>query len=512
MANDAQLWTSSPESIRSSNLYQFIEHINMQGEALEGFEQLHQWSVTHSKQFWLEIWQYCDVIGFQGDCVFGEAIVKWEKFITARDTIWFPQAQLNYAENLLSYAFQEPDTVALWFKNENGQTKTLTWQQLCDHVSLVQQWLTQNGVERGDVVVGYLPHIPETIVALLAVTSLGAIWSSLAPEDTDIQTAMACFQPLQPKILFCSNGYNRAGTAINTEENNRKLVDHLTSLSNTCQIEYLQTPQFSSNYVDTFSDWQAILASYIPRGINYERVGFNDPLFVHHHQQPSGKNVRIVHRVGGTILNHLKEHQLHCNIQPGTRILSHCSCSSTALLWHTSALASGATLVFYDGAPFFPNMDALWSLAEESQSHIIHMASAYLDHLREQAFFPGQTYAMKSLQALIVSGVINDPHLFEYIDSYIQSDIYVIPALQEEDIAGSFLIGHPMADVSKADVDRHNAIPALGCHVLIEEKNLRCTNSFPNQPLGFWHDSGEDYHRAYWAQKEGMWSQPEHRK
>ncbi|MDW6005092.1 AMP-binding protein [Vibrio mangrovi] len=504
MANDAQLWTPSPESIRSSNLYQFIQHINMQGEALEDFGQLHQWSVTNSKQFWLEIWQYCDVIGFRGDCVFGEGIARWDKFIAARDTIWFPQAQLNYAENLLSYAFQEPEAIALWFKNENGQTKTLTWQQLCDQVSLVQQWLIQNGVEKGDVVVAYLPHLPETIVSLLAVTSLGAIWSSLSPEDTDIQTAIENFQPLQPKVLFCSNGYNRAGATINTEENNQKLATQLSSVINTCQIEYLQTPQFSSHYVDKFSDWQAILASYLPRGINYERIGFNDPLFILHRRLPSGRTEQIVHRVGGTILNHLKEHQLHCNIQPETRLLSHCSCSSTSFIWHTSALASGATLVFYDGEPFFPSMNALWSLAEESKSNIVHISSAYLTHLQEKAFSPGHFYPLSALRTLIVGGPVKYPDLFEYIYSHIQPDIYVIPASQEADIAGSFLIGNSMDCVDR----RYTTTPALGCDAIPEERVL-CKNSFPNQPLGFLHDSGENYHQTYWHQVPGMWSQPD---
>lgn len=160
MSSTTPLWTPSHERISASNLQQFIAHVNMQGEAIDSYSSLHQWSVAETRQFWLEVWQFCDVIGYRGNCIIGEGLPRFGKtMVPARDSIWFPQAQLNYAENLLSYAFQNPDGIALWFKNENGHTKKFSWQQLCDHVSVVQQWLAQNGVGEGDVVAGYLPHL-----------------------------------------------------------------------------------------------------------------------------------------------------------------------------------------------------------------------------------------------------------------------------------------------------------------------------------------------------------------
>ncbi|OXX20681.1 AMP-binding protein, partial [Vibrio sp. V05_P4A8T149] len=314
MTPHTPLWVPSQDRIKASNLNQFIEHINMQGEAIESYSQLHLWSVAERKQFWLEVWQFCDVIGFRGNCIYGEGIARWDDFTAARDTIWFPQAQLNYAENLLSYAFQQPEGIAVWFKNENGQSKKLTWQQLSDQVSIIQQWLKQNGVEKGDVVAGYLPYMTETVVAMLATTSLGAVWTSTSP-DFGVDSVVERFGQVQPKILFCCNGYTFNGKTHLMEEKNGQIADAISSLHNICQIEYLQQRSLTADFNDAFSDWNAILASYLPRGLRYERVGFNDPLFILYSSGTTGKPKCIAHSVGGTILNHLKEHQLHCDIQ-----------------------------------------------------------------------------------------------------------------------------------------------------------------------------------------------------
>jgi acetoacetyl-CoA synthetase len=261
--------------------------------------------------------------------------------------------------------------------------------------------------------------------------------------------------------------------------------------------------------VDNFSDWQAILASYLPRGINYERIGFNDPLYIQHHQLNLDKNERIVHQVGGTILNHLKEHQLQCNIQPANRILSHCSCSSSSFIWHISALASGATLVFYDGAPFSPGLNAIWSLAEESQAEILHVNVHYLNQLQANAFAPSQFYTLDNLKTLIVSGLIKDVHIFEFVYTHILADICVVHASQEPDMGNSFFIGNTMTPIDA----QYLPFVALGCDAEYIDNNgqiqLRCHNSFPHQPLGFWNDSGVSYYQTYWQQTPGSWCRTE---
>jgi len=511
MPNVSPLWIPSEERIAASNIQQFIQHINMQGEAFENYQQLHQWSVADKKKFWLEIWQFCDVIGFCGECIYGEGISRWQQFVPARDTIWFPQAQLNYAENLLSYAFQKPEGIAIWFKNENGQSKQITWQQLSDQVSVVQQWLVQNGVSKGDVVAAYLPHIPETIVAMLAATSLGAIWTSSAPED-DAQLVIQRLKQTQPKILFCCNGYTFNGKNYVMEEANSIIVQAVESIENTCQIEYLQQRDYSVNFNDSFSDWQAILASYLPRGLAYERIAFNEPLFILH-SQSEGAIQCVAHSVGGTVLNHLKEHQLHCDIQPGDRVLINTQPNYAMWNWHVSALASGATLIIYDGCPVSPQPTALWDLAEESHTTLLGSSSEYIQTLQNASFPPGNFYSLTSLKTLCITNSMLASEQFDYIFDQVKPDMHLVCMSGDSDILGSFVLGNPVSPVYRGECQAAglgfdiDAVDGTGKHVHDKPGHLICRNSFPNQPIGFWHDDGKTYSQTYWSQYPGAWYQ-----
>ncbi|HDI3246947.1 TPA: acetoacetate--CoA ligase [Vibrio cholerae] len=511
MSSTTPLWTPSHERISASNLQQFIAHVNMQGEAIDSYSSLHQWSVAETRQFWLEVWQFCDVIGYRGNCIIGEGLPRFGKtMVSARDSIWFPQAQLNYAENLLSYAFQNPDGIALWFKNENGHTKKFSWQQLCDHVSVVQQWLAQNGVGEGDVVAGYLPHLPETVIAMLAATSLGAIWTSTSP-DFGVESVIERFGQVQPKILFCCNGYTFNGKSFPMQERNAQIASALPSLANTCQIEYLQDRNFTPDFNDSFSDWQSIFASYQPRGVEYRRIGFNDPLFVLYSSGTTGKPKCITHSVGGTLLNHLKEHQLHCDIQPQDRVFYYTTTGWMMWNWHVSALASGATLVIYDGHPLYPQAGALWALVDEAKVSLFGTSAKYLETLQKNQFSPCDFYSLSHLKTLCSTGSVLYPEQFDYVYEHVKSDLHLASISGGTDICGCFVLGNPISPVYQGECQSAGLgldVVAYNQHgeaIVAERGELVCRNSFPNQPIGFWHDDGSRYHQAYWDKYPGVW-------
>ncbi|WP_428774448.1 acetoacetate--CoA ligase [Vibrio sp.] len=510
MSDNAPLWTPSNQRVTDSNLKQFIQHVNHHSESLTDYRSLLDWSVQHQQEFWLEVWQFCDVIGFRGDCICGQGLPKWEDYTPSRDTIWFPQAQLNYAENLLSFAYQQPDAVAIWFKNEQGQHRQLTWQQLCDQVSIVQQWLIQNGVKRGDVVAAYLPHMSETVVAMLAATSLGAIWTSTSP-DFGVESVVERFGQVQPKILFCCNGYSFNNKTFKMGEKNQRIVEAITSITNTCQIEYLPASKDTMVPDDSFSDWEAILASYLPRSISFERVAFNDPLFVLYSSGTTGKPKCIVHSVGGIVLAHLKEHQLHCDIQPGDRVFYYTTCGWMMWNWHVSALASGATLVIFDGSPMYPAPNVLWELAEQAEVSLFGTSAKYLEALQKTSYSPANQYPLAKLKTLCSTGSVLYPEQFDFVYSDVKSDLHLASISGGTDICGCFVLGNPISPVYRGECQGAGlgmdiaVFDAKGTALSGERGELVCRNSFPNQPIGFWHDDGERYHQAYWAKYPNTW-------
>ncbi|EHI9240499.1 acetoacetate--CoA ligase [Vibrio vulnificus] len=508
MPTSSPIWTPSPERIATSNLKKFIEHINMQGEAIENYAQLHQWSIVENKKFWMEIWTFCDVIGYQGDCIVGEGKPKWGNYFSQRDNLWFPQAELNYAENLLSSAYQKPQEPSIIFRNERNEESSLSWQELCDQVSILQQWLIRNGVGKGDVVAGYLPYLPETVIAMLATTSLGAVWTSTSP-DFGTDSVIERLGQVNPKILFCCDGYSFNGKTFDMSEKNRKIAEQLPDLLNICEIEYLESPE--TDYNTNYSTWAAIIENYDAKGIIYERVPFNSPLFILYSSGTTGKPKCIIHTVGGTIINHLKEHQLHCDIQPDDRVFYYTTCGWMMWNWHVSTLASGATLVIYDGSPVYPEQSVLWDMLDDCQVTLFGTSAKYLEAIQHAHYEPALFHDLSTLKTICSTGSVLYPEQFDFVYSSIKSDVHLASISGGTDICGCFVLGNPISPVYRGEVQYAGLGVSIAVYdtsgqpVVEQRGELVCTNSLPNYPLGFWHDDGERYHQSYWSKYPNVW-------
>ncbi|EGR0800895.1 acetoacetate--CoA ligase [Vibrio alginolyticus] len=508
MRESSKVWHPSESRIEEANITQFIEHINRQGNTLESFADLHQWSLDHVEKFWQEVWLFCDVIGTQGETIKERAESRWQQPVENRDIKWFPNAQINYAENLLTYACHQPDDLAIWFENEREEKQTYTWKQLCEEVSSVQQWLKECGIKQGDVVAGYLPHLPQTVIAMLATTSLGATWTSTSP-DFGVESVLERFGQVKPKILFTCDGYTFNGKTFDMSEKNQHIADHLDGLKQVCQISYLKPHIFECDVCT--QDWQNVLNQYTPEALTFTRVNFNDPLFVLYSSGTTGKPKCIVHSVGGTVLNHLKEHQLHCDIQPNDRVFYYTTCGWMMWNWHVSSLASGACLVIFDGSPVYPTHNVLWDLAEQAEVTLFGTSAKYLEALEKASFSPQKSDAFPSLKTICSTGSVLYPEQFDYVYQHIKEDVHLASISGGTDICGCFVLGNPISPVYRGECQSAGlgvdvkVFNPQGNSVIGERGELVCANSLPNFPAGFWNDTGERYHRAYWDKFDNIW-------
>ncbi|MGI9918113.1 acetoacetate--CoA ligase [Vibrio owensii] len=508
MRESNKVWQPTEDRIEQANITQFIEHINRQGFELTNYSDLHQWSLAHNEHFWKEVWQFCDLIGTQGDIVKAQGERRWQSPMQNRDTVWFPQAQVNYAENLLSLAEQQADELAIWFENERGDRQTYTWKQLCDEVSSVQQWLAECGIKHGDVVAGYLPHMPQTVIAMLATTSLGATWTSTSP-DFGVESVIERFGQVKPKVLFTCDGYTFNGKTFDMSEKNHQIADHLDGLKQVCQIGYLKPHVFECDVCT--HDWQNIINQYSPAPLHYTRVEFNSPLFVLYSSGTTGKPKCIVHSVGGTILNHLKEHQLHSDIQPQDRVFYYTTCGWMMWNWHVSALASGACLVIFDGSPVHPTPNVLWDLAQRAEVSLFGTAAKCLEAIEKAGLSPIQDYSLPALRTLCSTGSVLYPEQFDYVYQHIKQDLHLASISGGTDICGCFVLGNPISPVYRGECQYAGlgidvqVFDSQGQSVSEQRGELVCTNSMPNFPVGFWNDTGERYHNAYWDKFDDIW-------
>ncbi len=496
MTKQQALWTPSQASIDAANMTAFIEQVN-QNHALSisDYDGLYQWSVDAKEDFWSEVWDFCGIIGDKGERILldGDQIEK---------AVWFPDASLNFAENLLR---QKDSEIAIYFRAEDQIDYRLTYKELYDQVASVAAWLKAKGLEPGDRVAAYLPNMPEAVVAMLAATSLGAVWTSTSP-DFGVDSVVDRFGQTEPRFLFTADGYFYNGKRHDLGAKVRDIHAQLPSVEQMVQINLAG---FDGN-CDAVN-WNDIIAN--PAGsIEFVPRNFNDPLYVLYSSGTTGKPKCITHKVGGTLIQHLKEHMLHCDIHPGDRLFYFTTLGWMMWNWLVSGLASKAALVLYDGSPFYPDGEVLWRYAEDVDITVFGTSAKYIDAMKNANLKPMGKFDLSSLRSIASTGSVLAPESFDYVYDNIKKDLCLASVSGGTDIVSCFVISCPLLPVYRGEIQCRGL--GLAVEVFDEDGNsvrnqkgeLVCSKTFPCQPVYFWGDpGGEKYHNAYFARFDNIW-------
>ena len=498
----APLWQPSPERIADANLSAFMAQIARDwGETFDGYDALYDWSLREMEKFWTAVWDFGGVIAeTRGTRV----LVDGDKMPGAA---FFPDARLSFAENLLR---RRDKADAMVFRGENQVRRRLTFAQVYDLVSRLAQALEAAGVGEGDRVAGFLPNMPETVIGILATNAIGAVWSSCSP-DFGVQGVLDRFGQIEPKVLLCADGYYYNGKAIDSLARVRVFAAQIPSLSHIVVVPYLsETPDVSG--LDRAVTYDEFLAPHPAREIPFKRLAFNAPLVIMYSSGTTGKPKCIVHGQGGTLLQHLKEHLLQCDVKRDDRVFYFTTCGWMMWNWLISALACEATLLLYDGAPFHPDGNALFDFAQDEACTLFGTSAKYIDALNNVGLDPKSSHDLSALRGLASTGSPLAPEGFDYVYEHIKDDLCLSSIAGGTDIVGCFVGGNPIGPVWRGEIQKRHLAMAVevfdgdGKPVVGEKGELVCTKPFPSMPIYFWDDpGGTRYHAAYFETYPNIW-------
>ncbi len=511
------MWTPSPERIARANLTRFIAQVRALGpdgraESVHDFESLYEWSIRNVELFWLEVRRFGGIVTGPPD-----PEIACERVLVGRDRMappdrvlgpnWFVGTTLNFAENLLRYR-DDREAIVAW--NERGAQKRLTFAALFDEVNRVAAGLRSLGVTAGDRVAGFMPNIPETVIAMLAATSIGAIWSSCSP-DFGVAGVFDRFGQIRPRVLFCADAYMYGGREIDCLERAQDIVDRIPEIEHVVVVPYIrEDPELRG--IRGGVPWNDLRSRVESPAIRFERLPFNHPLYIMYSSGTTGLPKCMVHGAGGTLIQHLKELGLHTDVTRDDRVFYFTTCGWMMWNWLVSCLALGSTIVLYDGASLVRDRPILWDMAAAERVTIFGTSAKWLALAQKDGLHPRGTHDLGALDAILSTGSPLAAHSFDYVYEYVKPDVRLSSISGGTDIISCFAGGNPIGPVWRGELQGR----ALGMRVEIFDENghaivgrpgeLVCTAPFPSMPVAFWNDpDGAKYRAAYFEHYPNVW-------
>jgi acetoacetyl-CoA synthetase len=501
----APLWTPSPERITEARITDFRRFAADRADRpIDAFDDLHRWSVERPEQFWRAVWDHSGVIGDPGERVV-------EMGSTMADTRFFPDARLSVIENLLDGRGRPGSDPALIATGDDGSTRILSWDELRFEVAAVAAALRSEGIEPGDRVVAWMPHVPETVILMLGAVALGATFSSTSA-DFGASVVLDRFGQIEPVVLLAAEGYTYGGRRFDRVASLREIRDALPSVRRVVVAGDLD-PSVDLGTIRGSITWEDFIAPHRGATLSFERFPFDQPLYILYSSGTTGPPKCIVHRTGGILLKHLQEQQHHCDIRVGDRVFYFTTAGWMMWNWLVSALGSGATIVLYDGNPFHPGPTALFDVAERFDVTLLGVSAKYLDAARASGLRPRLTHRLDALRTVCSTGSALSPEGFAFVYEAIGADLHLASISGGTDLCGCFVGGDPTRPVWTGEIQA----PGLGMAVDVFDElgrplpsgtgELVCTRPFPSMPLGLWGDAdGTRYRAAYYERFPDIWT------